>query len=85
MCVLLQHYGSQRTTIDYYVYEIDFPNFSTKAMVFPNEDGTFDIYLNALYEQSKMINALSHELEHLSKNHFYNDIKPISQIEFEAG
>ena len=85
MCVLLKHYGKQRETIDYYVYEVEFPNFSSEAMVLPNCDGTFDIYLNALFPEEEMKRALVHELEHLRKDHFYNDIKPIKEIEDEAG
>lgn len=70
--------------IDYNVYQIKFPNRANKAMVFPNDDGTFDIYLNTLYPDDDLKEALRHELRHLESDHFYKEILNITEIEAEA-
>lgn len=68
---------------DYYIRRLDFPNRSVKAATFPNDDGTFDIYLNTLYPESELRPALEHELRHIELGHFYSD-KSILQKEREA-
>ncbi len=62
---------------------LDFPNRSVKAVTFPNDDGSFDIYLNTLYPEPALEDALRHELEHIRRGHFYSD-KPIREKEDEA-
>jgi hypothetical protein len=54
-----------------------------EAAVFPNDDGTFDIYINTLCPQPVQEAALHHELEHIRLDHFYSD-KSIRQKEMEA-
>ncbi len=68
---------------EYYIRRLDFPNRSVKAATFPNDDGSFDIYLNTLYPESTQEAALRHELEHIRLGHFYSD-KPIREKEAEA-
>ena len=68
---------------DYYIRRLAFPNRSVKAATFPNDDGTFDIYLNTLYPESELSAALEHELRHIELGHFYSE-KPIAQKEREA-
>lgn len=68
---------------EYYVRRLDFPNRSVKAATFPNDDGTFDIYLNTLYPPSVQEEALRHELRHIQLGHFYSE-KSIRQKEAEA-
>ncbi|MCD8321472.1 MAG: hypothetical protein LUC89_01115 [Oscillospiraceae bacterium] len=68
---------------DFYIRRLDFPNRSVKAITFPNDDGTFDIYLNTLYPESELQTALAHELRHIRLGHFYSDA-PIAQKEAEA-
>lgn len=70
--------------IDYNVYQIKFPNRANKAMVFPNDDNSFDIYLNTLYPDDVLQEALQHELRHLESDHFYNELLKITDIEAEA-
>ena len=68
---------------DYNVFELPFPNRSTPAMVFLNEDGSFDIYLNTLFPPSRRKAALEHELRHIKAEHFYAEV-PIAQAERQA-
>ena len=68
---------------DYFVRRLPFPNRSVKAATFPNDDGTFDIYLNTLYSPAEQESALRHELEHIRLGHFYSEA-PIRQKEAEA-
>ena len=70
-------------TGEYYIRRLPFPNRSVKAATFPNDDGTFDIYLNTLYPEAVQEQALRHELEHIRLGHFYSD-KPIAEKEAEA-
>lgn len=58
---------------DYYIRRIPFPNRSVRAATFPNDDGTFDIYLNTLYPPGDQERALQHELEHIRLGHFYSE------------
>lgn len=48
-----------------------------------NGDGTFTIFINALFCSEKQADALRHELRHLIDNHFYRDDE-IALIELEA-
>ncbi|MCD8117181.1 MAG: ImmA/IrrE family metallo-endopeptidase, partial [Oscillospiraceae bacterium] len=68
---------------EYYIRRLPFPNRSVKAATFPNDDGTFDIYLNTLFSESEQQSALAHELRHIRLDHFYSDA-PIAQKEAEA-
>lgn len=68
---------------DFYVRYLDFPNRSVKAATFPNDDGSFDIYVNTLFPEAEQRRALEHELEHIRRGHFYSDA-PIEQKEAEA-
>ena len=56
---------------------------TVEGVSIPNTDGTFDIYINDLFCDKKKKAILKHELEHLQKDHFYNDL-PIGTIEAEA-
>lgn len=68
---------------DYNVYELDFPNRSTAAMVFVNDDGSFDVYLNTLLPEERRRRALEHELRHIEKEHFYAEL-PLELAERQA-
>lgn len=50
----------------------------------PNDDGSFDIYINADLCESRQQECLEHELEHIRKDHFYQEAKAIAQLEQEA-
>lgn len=68
---------------DVFVRYAPFP-VSTEAVVIPNDDATFDIYINSRICAAKQQAALAHELEHLKRDHLYN-ADPVVQNEKEAG
>ena len=57
---------------------------AVRAVTLPNDDGTFDIYVNANLPDELQNRALEHELIHIHKDHFYND-DPVALNEREAG
>ena len=57
---------------------------AVRAVGLPNDDGTFDIYINADLPEELQHKALEHELEHIRRDHFYND-DPVWINEQEAG
>lgn len=69
-------------TPDYFVRLVAMP-YCVHGMVLPNDDGTFDIYINSVLTHDQQTAALEHELEHISKDHLYS-CKGISIIEAEA-
>lgn len=70
-------------TDEYFIRRVPFPNRSVRAATFPNDDGTFDIYLNALLSEAEQQRALEHELRHIRLGHFYSDA-PLEEKEAEA-
>lgn len=54
------------------------------AVTIPNDDGTFDIYINAVLPDERQNRALEHELQHIRLDHFYNE-DPVGMNEQEAG
>ena len=70
-------------TPDYFVRLVELPR-TVNGVTLPNDDGTFDIYLNRLLTDDEQKTALEHEIEHIIQDHFYNDVKPLRQIEAEA-
>lgn len=44
-----------------------------RAVTLPNDDGTFDIYINSSLPEELRYKALDHELRHIGQDHFYND------------
>lgn len=57
---------------------------AVRAVTLPNDDGTFDIYVNSNLAEELRQKALAHELEHIRQDHFYND-DPVWINEKEAG
>ena len=66
-----------------YVRMIALPE-AVKAVTLPNDDGTFDVYINANLPELLQNRALEHELRHIRMDHFYNE-DPITKNEEEAG
>lgn len=64
---------------DYTVRLVDLPP-SIGGMVTPNDDVTFNIYINARLAIDQQQKAMKHELEHIERDDFYNDL-PISEVE----
>lgn len=68
--------------IDYYVRHVALPR-SVEGVSIPNDDGSFDIYINSLLPPQRRLDVLEHELRHLKSEHFYLDM-PISLMERQA-
>lgn len=67
---------------DHYVRVIQLPP-AVRGVTLPNDDGSFSIYINALYGTRARRAALEHELEHLARDHFYREA-PVAVLEAEA-
>lgn len=65
---------------DYFIHCFPFDNLANSAMTVMNDDGTFDIYLNTLLDDSRLALALRHELWHIEHDDFYSEA-PIDDIE----
>lgn len=57
---------------------------AVRAVTLPNEDGTYDIYVNEELPAELRQRAAEHELRHIQQNHFY-DYNPVWINEMEAG
>lgn len=68
---------------DVYIRFIPLP-ISVEGSVLPNEDMTFDIYINANLCSEKQKAVLEHELKHIKNDHLW-DLRPVYIIEGEAG
>lgn len=67
---------------DHFVRVIQLPT-SVRGVTVPNDDGTFSIYINSVYDTGSQRATLEHELEHLARDHFYS-AEPIARQEAEA-
>lgn len=70
-------------TPEYFVRLVELPT-TVEGVTIPNDDGTFDIYINSVFCEEKQRDILAHELRHIQKDHFYNDSMQIREIEREA-
>lgn len=66
-----------------YVRMIPLPS-AVRAVTLPNDDGSFDVYINSNIPAELQVKALEHELEHIHLGHFYND-DSVGVNELEAG
>ena len=66
----------------YFVRLLPLPS-SVEGVVLPNDDGTYDIYINANLPAERQEAVLRHELAHIKKDHLYSE-DPIRIIEAEA-
>lgn len=57
---------------------------AVRAVTLPNDDDTFDIYVNSSLSEELQASAVEHELNHIRKDHFY-DCNPVWFNEQEAG
>lgn len=67
-------------TPTYFVRYIEFP-MTVRGVTVPNDDGTFDIYINSLLCERKREDCLKHEIRHIMQDHFYDDVTSIGEIE----
>ena len=49
-----------------------------------DEDGNYNVYINEELTYEEQQRVADHELEHIKRDHFYQDI-PVIQCEDEAG
>lgn len=56
--------------IDYYLRQVPLP-INVEGVTVPNDDGSFDIYINSRLSPAKQQHTLEHELMHLKREHFY--------------
>lgn len=67
---------------EFYMRRIKLPS-DVEAAVLPNDDGTFDIYVNSELPEEKQREAFAHEVRHIKLDHLYNN-DPVSVNEREA-
>ena len=71
---------------DFHLHFVKMINRSTPAQVWPNPDGTYDVYINTLYwaEEDRLQESFLHELRHILLRHFEAVGLTIGEIEAEA-
>ena len=67
---------------DYFVRLVPLPR-AVEGVTVPNDDGTFDIYINSVLPEAKRQAVLQHELRHIKGDHFYREM-PIELMERQA-
>ena len=67
---------------DTYVRLVPLP-VKVEGVTLPNDDGSFDIYINARLSPARQQQTLEHELRHIRRDHFYLDM-PVSRMERQA-
>ena len=67
----------------FFVRLVSLPS-SVEGVVLPNDDNTFDIYINSNLPLKKQGAVLAHEIRHIKKDHFYDE-RPVWANEAEAG
>ena len=67
----------------YFVRFVSLPR-SVEGVVLPNDDNTFDIYVNINLPVERRREIVAHEIKHIKKDHFYDD-HPVWANEAEAG
>lgn len=55
-----------------------------EGVTLPNDDGTFDVYINGNLPLERQAEVLAHEVMHINEDHFYNE-DPVWLNELEAG
>ena len=69
--------------VDYFIRLVRFPNRSTPGQVWPNDDGTFDIYVDERLPDDERRRTVEHELIHIREGHFWSPLS-IRNCEREA-
>ena len=64
---------------DYYIRIVKLPE-GIKAMIIPNDDSTFSLYLDSRRTWEQWLDDWEHEMWHLLRNDFYNGL-PIQKVE----
>ena len=67
---------------DAFVRLISLP-LTVEGVTVPNDDGSFDVYINARLSPARQQETLEHELRHIRHEHFYLDM-PVARMERQA-
>ena len=67
---------------DTYVRLVSLPT-RVEGVTLPNDDGSFDIYINSRLSPLRQQETLEHELRHIRHEHFYLDMD-IARMERQA-
>lgn len=60
---------------------VDLP-YRVKGMTVKDDEGDYNVYLNARYSPDEQAIAFRHEVEHIKRGHFYQD-RPVLDMENE--
>ena len=73
--------------VDYFLRFVRFPNYANRGAVIPNDDGTYDIYVNTRYypDTDWVRRVVDHEIRHVILGHFEALDRGIEELEKEAG
>ena len=67
---------------DTYVRLVPLP-VKVEGVTLPNDDGSFDVYINSRLSPARQQETLEHELRHIRREHFYLDLD-VSSMERQA-
>ena len=67
---------------DAYVRLVPLP-LTVEGVTVPNDDGSFDVYINDRLSPTRRQETLAHELRHIRHEHFYLDM-PVARMERQA-
>ena len=67
---------------DTYIRLVPLPA-KVEGVTVPNDDGSFDVYINARLSPTRQQETLEHELRHIRHEHFYLDM-PVARMERQA-
>ena len=54
-----------------------------EGVTLPNDDGSFDVYINSRLSPARQQETLEHELRHIRQEHFYLDLD-VARMERQA-
>ena len=57
---------------------------SVEGVTVPNDDGTFDIYINSQLSMEDQRRKMLHELVHIKRGDFYAEARSIAEMERAA-
>ena len=64
---------------DFFVRVLDLPP-RVGGFCSPNEDGTYNVYLNSRKDRQHNIDSYFHEIDHIEGDDFWNEL-PIEEVE----
>ena len=67
---------------DTYIRLVPLP-VKVEGVTLPNDDGSFDVYINSRLSPARQQETLEHELRHIRQEHFYLDL-PVEAAERQA-